>query len=331
MTRSRTTSQRDRAWATVRELRRFTLRDVAGRSGVDVTMVQTLVLGWERAGIVQREGWRDSARREDGTFGSGFFVLVRDSGLRAPRVNRHGAPITRGTTSEDVWLAARGLEAFNYRELVDFVSVGDAPASVSTVRTLLKDWKRAGLLVEVSASAPGVPARYRMKPGVGPKPPVVLRTKTIVDGNTGEVLWRRTLGAADAPRDQVPPEVRPGKRRAHGAVGEARQPAEQAGKYDTVTYLPGRPEAAALGLAPQVNTFDAERRLAVWEVAERLQALGVSLDREALVRDLQRDFARYFYTGEGLPEWCLETVAEGYRRRLDVSTGASTLQQEQKA
>lgn len=78
---------RDRAWQSMRMLRRFCLRDLQATAEISYDNIKKYVRGLERSGYLRRVG-----RYESGRKGSHItWLLVRDTGPYAPRMQSDGS------------------------------------------------------------------------------------------------------------------------------------------------------------------------------------------------------------------------------------------------
>lgn len=278
-------SQIESAWRVVRELRRFTLRDVMHRASVQEGELQTLLLGWAAAGIIEREDWGTHTRREDGTFGSGFYVLRRDTGIRPPRVDRHGHPVTRGLVNENIWVAVQRLASFDHREVLAIASTDQVRTTAWNVRSTIHAWYQAQLLELVTAARPGTPARYRLAPGCGgPLPPMILRSRTVYDQNRGQVLLRDHLHAQpfDLPAGAALPAVKAGTAAVWGSDGTE----GKTGDFTRSEPLSDRQvqELTVLGVhtthTPMPAAHHTAPRLNHTQAARQLFRAGIAMDRD---------------------------------------------------
>jgi len=94
-------------------------------------------------------------------------------------VRRDGLVMTEPTAQERVWSAIKALGAFGQRDVEAATGCTHA-----TVRRFVTALARAGYL------APIGPGRWRLlrSRDTGPRPPIVRRDGTVVDGNTGEIV-----------------------------------------------------------------------------------------------------------------------------------------------
>jgi hypothetical protein len=192
-------SIRDRIWAAIRALdapgdgdvrNGFSPCEVANLSAQHIDTVLAYFKGLAAAAIVSpMRGQRPAARpRVDFT----LYWLARDAGVEAPRVNSEGKPVKAGQGRERMWLALRALRDFNAHELALTASTPEHPVAVGEAQDYLVFLKRAGYVVATAASGARRQACYRfMKTrNTGPRAPLVGRDKSVMDQNTGEVVWQ---------------------------------------------------------------------------------------------------------------------------------------------
>jgi hypothetical protein len=121
-----------------------------------------------------------------------LFRLQRDSGVDAPRVNPDGSAATEGIGYLQMWNAARWFKGdFDKLELAHHASTPAHKVSVAAAKSFLLHLKRAGYVAEAGAVASNRPSRYRFvrSRDSGPRPPVISEDKSVMDGNTGDVMW----------------------------------------------------------------------------------------------------------------------------------------------
>jgi hypothetical protein len=177
---------RQAMWDAMRQLRRFTLSDLADKWGRDAVREYAWCL--EAGGYLKRVG--ESAR-----FQPIVYELVRDVGREAPRLQRDGRPVTQGAGREQMWRAMKMLPNFTFVDLAinastEAVRVGEAEAQ-DYVHYLL----RAKYLVIVRPATPRAKAVYRLARNTGPRPPMVTRAKVVFDPNLGCIAWCEEVDA----------------------------------------------------------------------------------------------------------------------------------------
>ena len=190
---------RQRAWEAIRALkgREWTRGQIALVSKVNDGTVGSYLNALLKAGVVEivrRELARGRATER-------FFMLVKDEGLDAPRVNKSGGRVTQGLAQEQMWRALRMLKGdINWRELAAMASSTRAPVAPAAAADYLAMLNRAGYLVLVHEGKPGTQARYRLSPSrnTGPHPPMICRTKVVYDPNEDKVVWQPTVTEEDA-------------------------------------------------------------------------------------------------------------------------------------
>lgn len=184
---------RDRMWAAIR---------VFGTSGgVTFSVAEIMVLSEQRAdtalsylGGLAKAGYLADA----GQAMPGFlkrrelrrYRLVRDCGVEAPRVDADGKPVTMGIGREQLWRAMRILKDFDCHALAAAASTEAHLVTVADTKNYVKFLGRAGYLQVVRKSKGTIPARYRFVRvrDTGPRPPLVNRDKSVMDGNTGQIV-----------------------------------------------------------------------------------------------------------------------------------------------
>lgn len=186
--------KREAVWAAIRELGRFTIRDIEERTLLNISSIRTYVLGLLRAGYLER-------KEEPVEPGCSRYVysLVRDCGIEAPRVRKDGTEVTLGHGREQMWRTMRILGEFSALDLAVHASTEKHPVNQRDARDYIYHLHKAGYVVCIRPGKPGFrkgtgsKARYRFIPAMytGPKAPVIQRVKQVYDPNTGEVVWPR--------------------------------------------------------------------------------------------------------------------------------------------
>lgn len=192
---------RDRIWAAIRALCQirpgvahvqFSGAEVSMLSEIHVDTVMTYISGLIKAGFVSvaLEG-RPAAKRPRREF---FLLnLARDVGVEAPRVNKDGKPVTAGLANGQMWLTLRVLKDFNADELALAASTPEQPISIEAAVAYVAALKRGRYLAVTALSKPGTKARFRFirARNTGPRAPLIQRDRSVMDANTGEVVWRK--------------------------------------------------------------------------------------------------------------------------------------------
>lgn len=191
---------RDRMWAAIRALgaggEQFSGAEVAvlasthGEIRVDTVMsyVDALTLAGNITVASRSRVPSKRPRRE-------FFLLAlaRDEGVEAPRVNKQGKPVTTGLNNEQMWLTLRVLKEFNADELALAASTEARAISARTAESYVTALHRGGYLALTTPANGRSKARYRFlkSRNTGPRAPLIQSDKSVMDANTGEVVWRK--------------------------------------------------------------------------------------------------------------------------------------------
>lgn len=184
---------RERIWQGIRKLRAtFTaqqLQEALDRPIADLETIQDYLLSLERAGHLQRLG--DQKRNAKARFDQVHFKLVKDS-FDAPRVDLKGLKVQQGLKTLAMWRAMKALTEFDYRDIQRSASLGQAcQVSAQTAKSYTVLLARAGYFRTLRASAPGLPARYRLVRDTGAHAPAITRRKAVFDRNQGEFTWQQ--------------------------------------------------------------------------------------------------------------------------------------------
>lgn len=202
---------RDRIWAAIRRFgvgAPFSVAEIMLLSGeradapldfangqrADTTL--EYLRGLSRAGVLADGGARLVNRpvRE-----LQWFRLVKDIGVDAPRVDRNGKPVTQGAGRDQMWRSARVLKEFDYRDLAAAASTEAHPVSIEEAQTYIRFLKLGGYVRVARAATYGHHGaaerlHFIKARDTGPRAPIVTRDKSVMDGNTGEIVFK---GAAN--------------------------------------------------------------------------------------------------------------------------------------
>ena len=192
---------RQRMWDAIRaNANDFTLEMVRAAAGMKLDAARDYLRGLERAGFCEKSyevpfSTADALIAPVQMQATYHYMLIKDVGNSAPRVNRTGKLVVDGSTkNEAMWRALRiGMPVVTPRSLAAFASAGDVTVSEETANTYLKLLYRAGYLALVEEHKCGVrQAKYRLLPShnTGPKPPQIQRTRRVFDPNIGAIIYQ---------------------------------------------------------------------------------------------------------------------------------------------
>jgi hypothetical protein len=183
--------KREAAWAAIRELKEFTVRDVWYRTRLSKSTVQDYLQGLTAAGILRVT----DTRAADFGARAKVYALVRDVGMEAPRVRRDGTAVTQGLGREQMWRTMRILGEFSVRDLAVNASTEECQVAEKDAKDYSHFLAKAGYLVVTrpgkGIGKGGVQTRYRFiqQRFTGPKPPKIQRIKAVYDPNLQQVVW----------------------------------------------------------------------------------------------------------------------------------------------
>lgn len=180
---------RERIWAAVRRLKRFTAREIEGKTRLPDGTIQTYIEGLAAAGYIAPAGREKGLQRgAKGKYVKGAWRLVTDCGIEAPRVTRAGREVTQGRVTLYLWRAMRMLRRFDHRSLAMAASTDEVAIRWATAKSYVGALARAGYLNTEVPAKPGVPAIHSLRCNTGPKPPQIQRVKRIWDPNLGRAI-----------------------------------------------------------------------------------------------------------------------------------------------
>lgn len=176
--------RRQQIWDILREQKTvFVSANVlAGKTGMNPKNVATLMLGLEKAGYVEVLKQRDVF--------TGKLVktwrLLKDCGVDAPRIDRHGQPLPE-TLSSVAWRTIKILKSFGLDELQVHIGMSHTIAR-STLRHYTALLAKAGYLKNTgTANRP----HYVLVKNTGGRAPQVWHITEVYDPNTQETVYRQ--------------------------------------------------------------------------------------------------------------------------------------------
>ena len=195
-------TQRQRMWEAIRALHKagktITQDDVIRLArihydGTANTYFRCLV----KAGIISRhEG--ETLPGRGAVKAKAVYILEKDLGCEAPRVNKQGEFVTQGSGTESMWRTMRIIGQFTPAQLAVMASTEEVKVNESTAKVYCATLARAGYLkVERQGKGTGkggIPTLYRFLPAkyTGPRAPMIQSVKTVYDPNTHQVVWQPT-------------------------------------------------------------------------------------------------------------------------------------------
>lgn len=195
---------RDRIWAAVRALKRFTFADIgdyvvkhapaeARVRRIDEATIKTYVESLVNGGFVGRIVLTPKRER----YQQALFNLVHDCGVHAPRLTKSGEPVTQGAGRLAMWRVMRRLRRFTRAELAAKASTEGNQVAVEDARTYVHYLVKAGYLAIVTLGRPNHPEVYAFiaSRDSGPLAPQIQRVRHVYDPNLGVVVWHPEVDA----------------------------------------------------------------------------------------------------------------------------------------
>jgi hypothetical protein len=185
---------REAVWAKIREMKIFSVTDLWMATRCSRDAIRDYLKGLTNADYVEFTA-------PTALFKGGYYKLIKDTGMEAPRVRRDGTPVTMGKGREQIWRAlgifAQKARRFTFRDLTLNASTQESPVAESDVKHYLGFLAAANYLIVVEEGCPGKPARYLMftRNWTGPRPPQVQRINQLYDPNKKKVVWSEDGGA----------------------------------------------------------------------------------------------------------------------------------------
>jgi hypothetical protein len=179
---------REAVWDIIRRLKTFTVRELRDETHLGIDTVRDYVTGLLNAGYLAIQSEAEPFGKAGAT-----YALIRDGGIEPPRVRKDGSEITQGRGRERMWTSMRILKEFSVCEIVATASMEKGAIALEEGKNFIGHLHKAGYLIVVSKSRPGVMARYRLltSKNTGPRPPIVQRDKSVFDQNQQRVVWSK--------------------------------------------------------------------------------------------------------------------------------------------
>lgn len=180
---------REKLWAAMRELKHFTVPELARAAGVDrhAYNIRDYLLGLVRADILFAE-----PPASPGCFM--VYRLQRDLGVDAPRVRRDGT-VPPENAQNRMWRAMKVLRVFSVRDLVVHAALPEAPIAPGAALRYCQ-WLARGKYLAALPREKNDVARFRFIRDTGAKAPQILRVKQLFDANTGEIVVGQDIQSA---------------------------------------------------------------------------------------------------------------------------------------
>lgn len=182
-------TNRETVWAQVRALKSFNVAELhtAIKPSLEVDVIQYYLKGWVKAGHIktQRIDTRGVAYRLQ-------YTLINDTGVHPPIVNIKGEVITKGRSRQQMWNTMRTMSQFTFKEISAFASTDEHIVTELDAADYVSTLHKAGYLhtLEEHSHAGGIRV-YTLLPALntGPKPPLVQRTKVVIDQNLRKIVY----------------------------------------------------------------------------------------------------------------------------------------------
>lgn len=188
----------DYFWEVIRDLgaegATFTISDVVQQTSAHRDTVGDFIRRLTRTAppILERAGFRQVRNdwRPMNTARAQLYRLLR-SPVDTPSVRRDGSEGGYGRRRQHMWNILRGPQAregINAPELAMLAETEELPIAEGTAAEFLWRLDVAGYLVVLEKPANNRKARYRLRPGQGPKAPKLLHTTMVYDPNRREIV-----------------------------------------------------------------------------------------------------------------------------------------------
>jgi len=168
---------RDQLWTLMRDMRRFTLTDLADKSTMERSSIRTYLKILEKAGFI--------AVLKQEKYKPHVYNLVRDNGVYRPELTTEG-DAKPPTGRQKMWMAMKALGNFNYKDVAFTASV-----TINVAKEYCIALRNACYLRVVEISKPGTPETYVFvkSKDTGLKAPQIKKDKSIYDRNLHKTVW----------------------------------------------------------------------------------------------------------------------------------------------
>lgn len=183
-TRKNKPTGRQAQWLSMRKLNKFTIEEVAKASGQKYDTCRTYIESLIKAGFLENSN-------KVGLFKHAIFVIKKDNGYHAPRVNRKGEIVEQGSKQQAMWLGMRSMKTFTVPEMLKELISAGVQSTEFTIKDYCNTLVKAGYLALKKKGNSHYPTIYSLVRNTGPKPPMVQRSKQVYDPNTFKVVWRQ--------------------------------------------------------------------------------------------------------------------------------------------
>lgn len=184
----------DHYWSVIRDLGKggaeFTFAELAGRSNDPTNRsIGDYTRRLVKAGIIEVARTEKIPAQGGGLVDRNVYRLLRRPS-KTPILNRDGSKGTQGLAQQHMWVAIRSLKQFDKHELALAAATEDVEIALNTALNYATHLFKAGYLLVVRSSGPGLPAVWRLKPSMntGPAAPKILRSKMVYDANRREIM-----------------------------------------------------------------------------------------------------------------------------------------------
>ena len=175
-------SRRRKMWAAIRELKVFTVRELALKTGEEISYTSPIIRSYEKAGYLAQDGFaqRDVPHKKQAL----VFRLIRDVG-RIPPLGI--ANNTKQIGEDQIWRALKIKSGATADDLAALATNANYTVSKATALRYVSTLVKAGYVAERDGC-------YFLKSAgnTGPQAPAVISCKTVYDPNLEAVVWRET-------------------------------------------------------------------------------------------------------------------------------------------
>ncbi len=168
-------------WDEIRQLGDFTITDIDGVVDMHRKSIINYVKRLQAGGVVkQADDFATSFR----------YILLKDTGRVAPRLQKDGSPVTMGGGTASMWRTMRMMPQFTVVDLVAH-SPEKTPVKITSAKDYCKMLSKAGYLRVMRKANPFQKrfALYKLIRNHGPLPPQIQRVQQVFDPNIGKVVY----------------------------------------------------------------------------------------------------------------------------------------------
>lgn len=189
-------SPRQRIWEAIRKHRPetpFTPMAIESMANTAISVTDKYLALLEQAGFIQVCEQKSTVRA---LRRFAHYKMLKDNGIEAPRIDKHGNLNTEGSSTERMWNTMRRMfktSSFTVLEIAELASTSTKKVAVATAKKYIESLAEAGYLTFTP------PNRYTLLAHMnsGSRAPICQKTKVVYDPNLDKIIWAEQPGEQD--------------------------------------------------------------------------------------------------------------------------------------